>query len=81
MRYSDIKDACRVCRNVTVLTNANHTERPVGNGWMVRATRFLTYRGDNILYHLIDPNGISHGGYTSVQRFTQWAVQYIGNEA
>lgn len=73
MKYIDIKDAARTCRDVTLATSADFTVRPIGEGWSVKASRFLTASKDTILYYLIDPKGISHGGYTSIQRFAAYA--------
>lgn len=75
MKYADIKEATRTCRDVTLATDANFTERPIGGGYMVRATRYTFINGrkaDVILYYLIDPKGFSHGGYTSIQRFASY---------
>lgn len=73
MKYSVIKETCRTCREITLLTNANYTEKPIGNGWKIRVSHGLTASSNALLYYLIDPKGFSHGGYTSVARFVSYA--------
>jgi len=77
MKYTELKNVSQLARSVTLLTNANHTQRLLSNRWAVRCVRYLTYRGDNLLFYLVDPKGISHGGYSSMRTFVPWAMKFM----
>jgi hypothetical protein len=80
MRYRDIKIVCQAARDITRATEANYTQKPLGNGWAVRTVRellFKKYATDVILYYLIDPKGYQHGGYTNITTFASFVLRFI----